>query len=77
MCWSISVCTSMKMGSMLENIVDKYGMYVHNDGTCTYHSGNYSSTPDVTLSIGLSTYGNVNWSVIMDELKSPHDGILL
>jgi len=52
-------------------------MYVHNDGTCMYHSGNCSSTPDVTISIGLSTYGNTCWSVTMDELKSPHDGILL
>jgi len=69
-------CTSVKMGDMLECIMDKYGLLVHNDGTCTYHSGNYSSTPDVTLSLGLSQYGITKWSIILDELKSPHDGIL-
>lgn len=68
---------SMKMENILENIVDRHCMYVHNDGTATYHSGNYASTPDVTISIGLSSCGNINWSVITDELKSPHDGILL
>jgi len=44
---------SIKMGTSLENIINKYNFDVLNDGSCTYHSGRYSSAPDVTISGGL------------------------
>jgi len=65
---------SIKMGTSLENIIDKYNFDVLNDGSCTYHSGRYLSSPDVTISVGLV---NINWSIIDDDLNSPHDAILI
>ena len=65
---------SIKMGTSLENIIDKYNFDILNDGSCTYHSGRYSSAPDVTISGGLV---NINWSITDDDLNSPHDAILI
>jgi len=58
-------------------MVQKYSLLIHNNGSATYHSGTYSSTPDVTLSKGITQYGDIKWSVIHDDLKSPHDGIVI
>ena len=69
--------TRKKMGHRLEKIVDKYGMYVHNNGEATYHSGETSSSIDVTLSIGICEDHKTNWSILEDELRSPHSGILM
>jgi len=48
---------SRKMGIKLEEIIDKHSMYVHNTGVPTFRSGNLVSAPDVTLSKGISQYG--------------------
>ena len=68
---------SIKMGNRLEDILNKYHLQIHNDGSATYHSSNVSTTPDVTLSATLTQYGNVTWSISDDDLGSPHDGIVL
>jgi len=68
---------SVKMGSRLEEIINNYSLQIHNSGAATYISGNWKSAPDVTLSSGILQYGNVSWSIIDDELKTPHEGILI
>jgi len=67
---------SIKMGSKLEDILEKYHLQIHNDGSSTYHSSTISTAPDVTLSTNLTQFGNVTWTLSDDELGSPHDGIV-
>ena len=62
------------MGSRLEDIISKYDLYVHNDGSPTYRS---VTAPDVTITKGVLRYGDVTWSITEDDLGSPHDCILL
>jgi len=52
-------------------------MCIHNSGAATYVSGNWKTAPDVTLSKGMLQYGNVTWSLIDDEMKTPHEGIII
>ena len=68
---------SAKMGSRLEEIINNHALHVHNSGVATYRSGNCKSAPDVTLSSGISKYGKVSWAIICDELKTPHEGIVI
>jgi len=68
---------SVQMGVKLENIVNKYDLHIHNNGTATYRSGDITTAPDVTLSTGLTKYGNINWSTVDYDFRSPHDGIVL
>ena len=42
-----------------------------------FRYGNVVSAPAVTLSKGISQYGSVVWSVVADELRTPHEGILI
>ena len=60
---------SMKMGRKLEDIIDIHDLFVHNSGVATYNSGPVSSAPDVTLSMGITQYGNVKWSVTDESLQ--------
>ena len=68
---------SKKMGVCLQEIIEKHSLYVHNTGIPTYYSGNYSSAIDLTLSFGICGEHKNKWSVIEDEIGSPHMGILL
>jgi len=68
---------STSMGVRLEEILDKYGLQLHNTGVPTYCSGSVSTAPDVTISKGIGQYGQVSWSVIDDELRTPHEGLLM
>ena len=68
---------SFQMGIKLETIIDKYSLLIHNTGVSIYRSGSVSTSPDVTVSVGLTQYGNVVWKTIDDDLRSPHDAILL
>ena len=68
---------SMRMGSRLEEIIGKHAMCIRNSGAATYVSGNWKTAPDVTLSKGMLQYGNVTWSLIDDEMKTPHEGIII
>jgi len=68
---------SMQMGAKLEEILDKYSLQIHNTGVSTYRSGTVSTAPDVTLSFGITNYGEVTWRTIDDDLSTPHDGILI
>ena len=68
---------SFHMGSLLEDIISKHGLYVHNNGTCTYRTGEVATAPDVTLSKGVLEYRTVNRSVTDDDLRSPHECILV
>jgi len=47
------------MGIKLEAIIDKYSLLIHNTGVSTYRSGSVSTSPDVTVSVGLTQYGNI------------------
>ena len=71
---SSNISQSMRMGSRLEDIISKYDLYVHNDGSPTYQS---VTAPDVTITKGVLSYGDVFWSITDDDLCSPHECILL
>jgi len=44
---------------------------------CSHISfGNVTTVPNVTLSVRIAQYGNVSWSVIDDDLRTPHEGLL-
>ena len=76
----IGVCEyqkSRKMGTKVEEILDKHCLTVHNTGAPTYNSGKYCSAPDITLSTGITRHGKVSWSVVDDELRTPHEGIMI
>ena len=68
---------SVHMGAKLEEILDKYSLQIHNTGVSTYHSGTVDTAPDVTVSVGISHYGDVSWRTIDDDLCTPHDGIII
>ena len=57
--------------------IREHGLHIHNNGVSTYHSGGNISAPDVSLSFSLTAYGKITWSVIEDDLKSPHDAIII
>ena len=77
-CLGISnVSASFRMGLRLEDIISKHSLHVHNDGTSTYHSGKVATAPDVTITKGVLDYGTVSWSVSDDELRTPHECILI
>ena len=65
------------MGVKLEEIMDRYGLHIHNNGAATYRSGEVVTAPDVTLSYGLTQYGNVSWTILDDDLRSPHEALML
>jgi len=68
---------SFQMGLKLEAGISKYDLLIHNDGRSTYSSGMWATAPDVTLSKGITEYGPVSWSITDDDLRSPHECILL
>ena len=77
-CLGIPQCRrSVQMGNKLEEILDKYGLQVLNSGCPTYRSGNVATAPDVTLTTGIWQRNEIRWSVIDDDLRSPHEGILI
>ena len=67
---------SIKMRNKLEQIIDKYDLLIHNSGLPTYCSGDVATAPDVTNTKGLSQYGNLVWSVLDDDLRTPHEAIM-
>jgi len=76
-CIGISQCQkSVKMGTRLEEMMDRYALHIHNKGQPTYISGNVRTAPDVTLSTGIHKFGILNWCTIDDDLNTPHEGIL-
>ena len=68
---------SVHIGAKLEEILDKYSLQIHNTGVSTYNSGNVSTAPDVTVSVGISDYGAISWRTVYDDLCTPHDGIII
>ena len=67
---------SIKMGSKLEQIIDKHELLVHNNGSATYFSGDSATAQDVTITTGLTHYGNIDWTILDDDLRTPHEGIM-
>ena len=67
---------SIKMGIKLEQIIDKYDLCIHNNGLPTYCSGDIATAPDVTITKGLTQYGNMVWSILDDDLRTPHESIM-
>ena len=68
---------SLQMGFRLEEIIMKHGLQIHNDGSATFRSGNNITAPDVTLSKDISDYGIVSWCVTDDDLRSPHECLVI
>ena len=68
---------SIQMGIKLEEILHKHSLLIHNNGSPTYHSGHYATAPDITVTKGIIQYGHISWSTIDDDLRSPHDGIVV
>ena len=69
--------SSIKMGDKLLDIIETAPLYIHNDGSTTYHSGDRISAPDVTLSHGIVQHKTTSWANLDDDLGSPHNGLLL
>ena len=68
---------SLLMGDRLEQIILTHSLTVHNDGNPTYRSNNVATAPDVTLSVGIRHLGKASWRILDDDLRSPHETILL
>ena len=67
---------SIQMGIQLEEILNKHSLQIHNNGLSTYRSGNIATAPDATVANGMMQYGNISWTTVDDDLRSPHDGIV-
>jgi len=68
---------SIQMGNIVEEMLHKHSLLIHNNGSPTYHSGSISTAPDITVSKGIIQYGHISWSTVEDDLRSPHDGIVI
>ena len=68
---------SLKLGEQLLDFIENTPLFIHNDGSTTYHSGENRSSPDVTLSYGIVEHKRTNWINLDDDLGSPHNGLLL
>ena len=68
---------SKKMGNAMVDLITKHNLFVHNSGESTYISGKVSSGIDISLSSGLASKESVSWSILQDDLSSPHSGLLL
>jgi len=64
-----------KMGEMLVDIILDNGMEIMNDGTYTYHKGQYSAALDVTAVKGVQSEFPVSWRVLEDDIRSDHSAI--
>jgi len=68
---------SFKMGQRLEDIIFNQSLHCLNDGRPTYRSGKVATAPDVTVSKGITKYGKVMWYITDDDLRTPHECILI
>ena len=66
-----------RLGIRLEEIIENHSLHIHNTGVATFRAGNYATAPDVTLSKGMMQYGKVTWTTVDDELRTPHEGIMM
>jgi len=64
-----------KMGGMLVDIILDNGMEIMNDGTHTYHKGQYSGALDVTAVRGVQSEFPVSCRVLEDDIQSDHSAI--
>ena len=64
-----------RMGEMLVDIILDNGMEIMNDGTHTYHKGQYSAALDVTAVKGVQSDFSVSWRVLEDDIRSDHSAI--
>ena len=65
------------MGIKLEEMLHKHSLLIHNNGSPTYHSGSISTAPDITVTKSIIQYGHISWSTVDDDLRSPHDCIVI
>ena len=68
---------SKKMGDKLMEMVEKHGLFIHNNGDPTFHYDDECSALDVTLSLGMCDSYPHKWNVLDDELRSPHSAVLV
>jgi len=61
----------------LEEILLKHSLLIHNNGAPTYRSGSIATAPDVTVTKRIMQYGNISWTTTDDDLRSPHDVIVI
>ena len=64
-----------KMGEILVDILLDNGMEILNDGTHTYHKGQYSAALDVTAVKGVQSEFPVSWRVLDEDIRSDHSAI--
>ena len=65
---------SKQMGQRLADLLAENGMEILNDGSHTYHKGQYSSALDVTAVKGFTSEMNTTWKVV-DDIRSDHSVI--
>ena len=63
------------MGDMLVDMLLDNGMEIMNDGSHTYHKGQYSAALDVTAAKGVLNEFTVSWKVLDDDIRSDHSVI--
>ena len=63
---------SKQMGQRLADLLAENEMEILNDGSHTYHKGQYSSALDVTAVKGLNSEMNTTWKVVEDDIRSDH-----
>ena len=69
--------TSLSMGEILLQTAEENDMHIHNSGVPTFYQSGRTTAPDVTLTKGMSMYGNISWSLSSRTLGSNHEPILL
>ena len=69
--------TSLSMGEILVQTAEENDMHIHNSGVPTFYQSGRTTAPDVTLTKGMSMYGNISWSLSSKTLGSNHEPILL
>ena len=69
--------TSYTMGEHLVDAIQENDMCIHNSGVPTFIQSGNATAPDVTLSKGISVFGNIKWSTSRRSLGTNHETIFL
>ena len=56
------------MGEILLQTAEENDMHIHNSGVPTFYQSGRTTAPDVTLTKGMSMYGNISPGLSLQEL---------